>query len=132
VSSELVWPGKRREKMGKRRGCGGDGGHFKLVRRGGGRPAGWRNAVGKGRERGGVLANRRTAPDRQRPKSGGCGRRGMAMPCGRPNRGGGRGLTGGPRPQCQAVALADRWARAVALTDRRARAAQCRVRTNSH
>jgi hypothetical protein len=44
-------------------------------------------------------------------------RRGTAMSCCRPNRGGGRGLTGGPWPQCQAAALADR----------RARAAQCRA-----
>jgi hypothetical protein len=113
--------GEEERKCGKGGGCGGGDDHFKLARLGGGRPVGWRHAAGKGRERGreseGVPADRRKAHSQQRPEIGGRGRRGAAMPRGRPNRGGGRGLTGGLQLQCRVVAHADRWARA----------AQCRA-----
>jgi hypothetical protein len=36
------------------------------------------------------------SPDRQRPETGGRGRRGATMSCGRSNRGGERRVTGGP------------------------------------
>jgi hypothetical protein len=75
---------------------GSSGGH-RRVRRG---PAGWHHTTGKDQERegerGGVPADRRMAPNRQRPKTGERGRRGAAMLRSRPNRGGGRGLIGGP------------------------------------
>jgi hypothetical protein len=50
-------------------------------------------------------ATRRARAESGGEREGGPGRQ-------RPNRGGGRGLTGGPRPQCRTAALADKWARA--------------------
>jgi hypothetical protein len=64
-----------------------------------------------GEERGGPGATRGSSA------TGGRRQRGVARPHARPNKGGGRWLTGGPRPQCRAAALADRWALA----------AQCRA-----
>jgi hypothetical protein len=56
-----------------------------------------RARIKRERERGGgVPADRRMAPDRQRPKTGERERCGAAMLRSRPNRGGGRGLIGGP------------------------------------
>jgi hypothetical protein len=67
---------------------------------------------GKGRGRGrGVPVNWQTALGRERPKTDGRVRRAAAMPRDRPNRGWGRGLTDGPRPQCRMAAPADRQAR---------------------
>jgi hypothetical protein len=57
---------------------------------------------------------------RQRPSRGVRGRRGVATSCCRPNRGGEKGLTGGPWTQCWVAAPADR----------RARVAQCRAARN--
>jgi hypothetical protein len=69
VSGELVRPGKRREKGGKRRGRGGNDDRFKPTCGGGGRPVGWCHVVGEGRERGsergGVPTDWWMAPDRQ-------------------------------------------------------------------
>jgi hypothetical protein len=103
VSGELVWPGKRRENGGERRGRGGD--DSRLIRRA---EVGWHHAAGEGRERDSrwVPADRRTTPGRQRLETGGRGQCGTAMPRGRTNRGG--GLTGGPWPQCRVAAPADR------------------------
>jgi hypothetical protein len=87
--------------------------------RGGQRSGAWRRAeewrednggerrCGHVEERGGPV-NQRTTSDQQRPETGGSGRHGAAMPCGKPSRGGGMGLTSGPWPQCRAAALADR------------------------
>jgi hypothetical protein len=54
-------------------------------------------AKGEGERGGGSPADRRMAPDRQWPETGGRRWCDIAMPHGRPNRGGGRGLIGGPR-----------------------------------
>jgi hypothetical protein len=51
VLGELVRPWKRREKGGKGEGSSDDS-HFKLMHRGGGRPAGFLHVAGEGRERG--------------------------------------------------------------------------------
>jgi hypothetical protein len=64
-------------------------------RRGGGR-ATWLMRGGSGAQAGGVPADRRAAPGRQRPETDGRAR------C-QPNRGGGERLTGGPRQQCRAA-----------------------------
>jgi hypothetical protein len=115
VSGELATAGEEERRRGggeRRRGRGGDGGHFKPARGGGRRSVGWCHVAGEGQGRGsereGVLADWRMAPGRQRLETGGHRRRGAAMPRVRPNRGGGRGLTGGLRPQCQAAVPADR------------------------
>jgi hypothetical protein len=50
---------------------------------------------GSGARAGGLPADRRTAPGRQRRETGGRGRRAPCVHC-RPNRGGGERLTGGP------------------------------------
>jgi hypothetical protein len=73
----------------------------------------WRTEVWDGR-RGGTT---RWARAKRGERGGGVADRWVALDSGRPNRGERRGLTGGPRPQCRSVALADR----------RARAAQCRA-----
>jgi hypothetical protein len=67
----------------------------------------WRGGLFKGRlpveesgyEQGGLPADQRAAPGRQRPKTSGHARRALCVHC-RPNRGGGVRLTGGPRQQC--------------------------------
>jgi hypothetical protein len=72
----------------------------------------WQARAEGWREGGGVPTDRRTMLGRQWPETGGRGRRGVAMPRGQPNRGGGRGLIDVPQPRCRAAALADRQARA--------------------
>jgi hypothetical protein len=73
---------------GKRKREGGSGGHIRME---------------EGGEGGGVPPNRWMVPGQQRPKAGGCGRRGEVMLRGRPDRGGGEGV--------------DRWATTTVLGD---------------
>jgi hypothetical protein len=115
VAQSLVWTRggslgrarmRARERKGKGRAwCGGRLFEAEAARQGRGSRGGHRVEGGNGEERGPWARRgtaRRCGNGRQRPSRGARERCGVATSCGWPNRGGEKGLTGGPWLQCRA------------------------------